>query len=345
MTYMLQEIHDQPAILDKLCDEEYGNVQALWEAMKRQGIEHISITARGTSDNAATFGKYLLEIVGGVVVSNVAPSVFTLYDAKIDLSKWLLLGISQSGESTDVVDVVKRARGTGALTVGITNGRKSKLARATDYTLFCHAGGEKSVAATKTYVATLGVIYLLSSVIAGRPEMLGDLKSAADAIRSVFKIEGEIEVAVERYRYIEECMVIARGLNQATCQEAALKLSETCYIVAKPYSSADFLHGPIATVDEGFPVFLYAPPGKAYKPMLDLADKLGRERAESVIISSEDEILSKAATPIKLPVEVDEIYSPLVYVVVGQLFAHYLSLAKGYDPDRPRHLSKITRTM
>ena len=345
MTYMLEEIHEQPEVLERLCDEEYGNVQELCKVMRDRGIKFISIAARGTSDNAATFAKYILEIVGGVVVSTVAPSVFTLYHAKLDLSKWLVLGISQSGESTDIIDVLKRAKDMGALTAGITNVRNSTLTQTADFTLYCHAGKEKSVAATKTYTATLGVIYLLSSAIAGNTSMLGDLKSAANAIREVFNIEEHIEGLVERYRYMDECMVIARGINQATSQEAALKLDETCYIVAKPYSSADFQHGPIATIDEGFPVFLYAAPGKAYKPMLDLIDRLEQDKAEMVIISTENEVLARATAPIKLPVEIEEIYSPLVYVVAGQLFAQYLSVTKGYNPDSPRHLSKITKTM
>ncbi|HET6456769.1 MAG TPA: SIS domain-containing protein [Armatimonadota bacterium] len=345
MTFMLEEIHEQPEILERLCDEEYGNVQKLYGAMQAQGIEHIAITARGTSDNAAMFGKYLLEIVGGMVVSMAAPSVFTLYHAKLDLSKWLVIGISQSGESTDVIDVLKQAKQMGALTAGITNARSSTLAQTADFMLYCHAGKEKSVAATKTYTATQGVLYLLTSLVAKNPKLLTDLKDAAGAIRSVFEIEGQIEGMVERYRYMQECMVIARGLNHATCQEAALKLSETCYVVAKPYSGADFLHGPIASIYEGFPVFLYAAPGHAYQPMLELAEKLEDDKAEMVIISTEDEILGRATTPIKLPVEVDETFSPLVYVVVGQLFANYLSLTKGYNPDHPRHLTKITRTM
>jgi len=345
MTHMLDEIREQPRILEHLCDEEYPSVRALWDEMQRRGIENISICARGTSDNAAIFAKYIIEILGGMVVSLAAPSVFTLYRSKLDLSKWLLLGISQSGESTDVVEVVKRAREMGALTAGITNARDSSLARAADFALHCHAGTEKSIAATKTYTATLGVVYLLCSCIARDEQMLSDLKSAANAIRSVLEIETHIAGIVERYRYMEECMVIARGINQSTSQEAALKLAETCYVVAKPYSSADFQHGPIAMLHEGFPVFLYAAPGRAYQPMLDLVEKLEKDDAELIVVSADDEILSKATIPIKIPVEIDEIYSPLVYVVAGQLFAQYLSVAKGYNPDQPRHLAKITRTL
>jgi glucosamine--fructose-6-phosphate aminotransferase (isomerizing) len=345
MTNMLREIHEQPEILEKLIGEELSNAESLCGLMRARGIEYVSIAARGTSDNAATFGKYLLEIAGGVVVSLAAPSVFTLYDSKFDLSKWVFLGISQSGESPDVIEVMRRARDMGALTAGITNVADSPISAAADFTLLCHAGDEKSVAATKTYMATLGVLYLMASLSARRPRMLDDLKSAAAAIRSVFDIEDRIAALVERYRYMDECMVIARGINQATCQEAALKLSETCYVVAKPYSGADFLHGPIATIDDGFPVFLFAPRGPGYSSLVELTERLKDLRAETVIISDEDEILSMATTPIKLPVHIDELYSPLVYIVVGQLFAQYLSLTKGYNPDHPRGLSKVTRTL
>ncbi|MHB0997994.1 MAG: SIS domain-containing protein [Armatimonadota bacterium] len=345
MTYMLDEIHEQPDVLDRLIHDGYSDIEALCDAMERHCLEQICIAARGTSDNAATFGKYLLEISSGTMVSLAAPSVFTLYNSRFDLSKWLFMGISQSGESPDVAEVLKQASDMGALTAGITNVPGSMLTETTDFSLLCRAGDEKSVAATKTYIATLGVLYLLACRISGRKDMLDDLKAAADAIRSVFSIEDRIAEVVERYRYMEECMVIARGINQATCLEASLKLSETCYVVAKPYSGADFLHGPIATIDEGFPVMIFAPPGRGYDSLLELTDKLAEDKAEMIIISTDDNILSRAKTPIKLPVEIDEMYSPLVYVVIGQLFAHYLSLAKGYNPDQPRGLCKVTRTL
>jgi len=345
MTMMLKEIHEQPDILERLAEAEHPNIKSLWAEMKNRGSEFITICARGTSDNAAVFGKYLFEIVGGVITSLAAPSVFTLYGGEFDLSKWLMIGISQSGESTDVTEVMRRAREMNALTVGITNADNSTMADLGDFTLLCRAGEERSVAATKTYTATLGILYLMANTIAENDGLIEGLKSAADAMRKVFGIESEIARVVERYRYMEECMVIARGINQATCQEAALKLAETCYIVAKPYSAADFMHGPIATIDKGFPVFLYAPPGKSYESMLELADTLNEKGAELIVISTEEEILSKAKTPIRIPCGVEETYSPVLYIVVGQLFAQYLALAKGNNPDHPRGLSKVTLTM
>jgi glucosamine--fructose-6-phosphate aminotransferase (isomerizing) len=345
MTYMLQEIHEQPDILEKVAALERPTAEALWSAMKSKQIEFISIVARGTSDHAATFAKYLFEIVGGKVVSLAAPSVFTLYDSKVDLSKTLMLGISQSGESTDVVEVVKKARSMGALTAGITDVEGSTLTKVADFSLFCHAGEEKSVAATKTYTSTMAVICVLASVMFEKPEIAADLKKVADAMREVFKLEDQIEKVVERYRYMNETIIIARGINLATSLEASLKLSETCYVLAKPFSEADFQHGPIATVNSGFPVFLYAPAGKGFKPMVEIADKLLEKGAELIIVSTEDEILKKARTPIKINASVDEIYSPMLYILVAQLFAQYLSLSKGNNPDAPRGLNKITLTM
>lgn len=345
MTYMLDEIHQQPDVLDRLIADGYDDVANLCRVYKSSGVGQICIAARGTSDNAAVFGKYLIEIAAGTMVSLAAPSVFTLYHSEFDLRKWLVMGISQSGESPDVADVIRRSREMGALTAGITNIEGSLITQVSDHSLLCRAGIEESVAATKTYMATLGVLYLFAEQLSSRPGMLDDLKKASDAIRAVFVIESEIANIVERYRYMNECMVIARGINQATCLETALKLSETCYVVAKPFSGADFLHGPIATIDDGFPVIIFAPPGRGFQSLSELADKLNEGNAELIIISTDDEILSKARTPIKLPVEIDEMYSPLVYVVVGQLFAQYLSIAKGFDCDQPRGLCKVTRTL
>lgn len=345
MSYMLDEIHEQPAIIERVIGSELNNAFGLCRAMKERGINAIGIASRGTSDNAATLAKYVFEIVNGVLVALIAPSVFTLYRSKLDLSRYLILGISQSGESTDVVEVLRQAREMGALTAGITNAEGSSLANVSDYCLLCRAGEEKSIAATKTYTSTLALIYLISSALGEKHEMLDALRSAAVAMASVFSIEGDIAKCVERYRYMSECMVTARGLNQATCQEAALKLEETCYVVANPLSAAEIMHGPIAVIEEGFPVFLYAPQGRGYDSMFELSEKLAEKKAEMIVVSTEDEILEKAKTPIKLPISVNEVFSPLVYIVAGQLFAQYLSLAKGYNPDNPRGLSKVTRTM
>jgi glucosamine--fructose-6-phosphate aminotransferase (isomerizing) len=345
MSIMLQEIYEQPGAIESVLDHEVAGVNALVAELRAREIRHVVIAARGTSDNAATYAKYLFEIVVGVPVGLAAPSVFTLYDAEVDLRGTLMLGISQSGQAPDVVQTLSSARAMGALTACITNVEDSPITGVSDFTLLCYAGPERAVAATKTYTTALAAIALLAAMWARRPELMDELRGIPDMIRTILPHTEEIiKGSVERFRFIHECAVLARGLNQPTALEAALKMTETSYIVAKPYSAADFLHGPVAMVSEGFPCFLYAPDGRAYSSMLDLAVKLRERLAEMVIVAHSEEILKLAVKPIKLTVTVDELLSPLVYIVPGQLWACHLAGVRGQNPDSPRGLSKVTLT-
>lgn len=345
MTRMLEEIHAQPDILRAMCAHQATGVASLAAEIKQRGVEGLCIAARGTSDNAATYAKYIFEIMNSMVVALAAPSVAMTYRSPLNLKRHLYIGISQSGESPDVVASVEQAGESGALTAGVTNEPGSKLTRVADHVLYCCCGREESVAATKTYTATLGLIYLLSTAVGtGSPDAAG-LGKVSDVIDWVFGLEDDIARIVERYRYMNECLVIARGINQATCQEAALKMAETCYVIATPYSGADVKHGPMAMVEKGMPVFVYAPSGKTEGYMLQLVREFGASGAEVIAISDVDAVLAEARTPIRLDFHMDEMLSPLVYIVVGQLFAQYLSITKGLDPDQPRNLAKITRTL
>ena len=341
---MLTEIHEQPDWVSRALDSERGNAANLATAIRENDIQFVVIAARGTSDNAATYAKYLFEIVAGLPVSLAAPSVYTLYDARPRLSNTLVIGISQSGQGTDVVQVLSSARAAGALTACITNDSASPITRVSDHVLLCHAGPEKSVAATKTYTTALAVVAIIVAVLADRRDMLDELNDAPKRMKDALAMGETIQVAVERFRYMEECAVLARGINQATALEAALKITETSYVVAKSYSGADFLHGPIALVEAGFPCILYAPEGRAYPSMLELALKIKERRGEMVIVSRDQGILDLAATPLAVPTPVGELTSPLSYIIPGQLFAYYLALTRGEDPDKPRGLSKVTRT-
>ncbi|MDO8683777.1 MAG: SIS domain-containing protein [Armatimonadota bacterium] len=344
MSYMLDEIRQQPEVIANLVEHNSGNARMLAAEMRKRDINLMILAARGTSDNAATFGKYIFEMVNGIPVALAAPSIITLYGARLRLDKALVIGISQSGKATDVVEYLDRAKNMGALTAAITNEPESDLANIADYTLLCHAGVERGIAATKTYTATLGSIYMLAAAISDRTDLLDGLRKTADLMQQALSCEDRIAVVSERYRYMEECFIIARGLNQGTAAETALKMSETSYLGAKPYSAADFMHGPIAVIHEGFPCFLIAPDGKAFDVMIETADKLKEKGAELAIIANNQEILSKATVPIPIPVQMDELFSPLVYIIAGQLLAYHLALTKGYDPDRPRGLSKVTLT-
>lgn len=344
MSHMQSEIREQPEVLGRLSREGGEAVARLAAAVREREVRLALIAARGTSDNAGVYARYLLEIETGIPVSLAAPSVFTLYDAEVRWEQALALGISQSGEAADATEVLRRARAAGQLTACIVNHTDSRMGRAGEHVIAIGAGEERSLPATKTYTASLAAIALLAAEIGGRAELRDGLSALPERVREVLALDTEIARRAERYRYMEKCVVLARGLNQATAMEAALKLAETCYVEAQPYSAADFLHGPIAIVAEGFPCLLFAPSGRGYPSMRDLARRLRERDAETIIVSDEEEILQWAVTPIRLPAAVDEALAPIVAIVAGQLFACHLARVKGLDPDSPRGLRKVTVT-
>jgi len=344
MSYMLDEIRQQPDAIARMVETQLSNVESAAKEIAQRDISLIVMAARGTSDHAAIYGKYLLEIENGYPVALADPSVFTLYGAELRMGRALVIGISQSGQAADVAEYLERSRKYGALTLDITNEPGSALTQVAHHTIFCDAGRELGVAATKTYTSTLAALYLLSAVLKGDRSRRDALLRCTDAMRAALSIEEQVAERAERYRYMQEGHVISRGLNLCTALETALKMAETSYVALKAYSAADFLHGPIAAVDEGEACFLIAPPGKAYQTMLDMARRLRDMNAETVVLSSEDDILSVGTTPLRLDVTVDEELSPLVYIVPGQLLAFHLAVTRGHDPDRPRGLSKVTIT-
>src|SRR3954447_6890306 len=274
MSWMRQEIWEQPEAVARAVAAEGGRADALAVAARERGVELLYIAARGTSDHAAVLARYLFEIELGLPVCLAAPSIFTLYDAPVRLDRALVLGISQSGEAADAIEVMRRARERGVLTACITNHEHSQMAQAAEYPLLCHAGEERSLPATKTYTTSLALLYRLAVAMGARAELGEALAAAPAAMEATLGIEEALVGWVERYRYMEECVLLARGVNQATAMETALKLTETSYVRAHPWSAADFLHGPIAAVSEGYPCILYALRGRAYPFMEELVRRL-----------------------------------------------------------------------
>ncbi|MBA2620106.1 MAG: SIS domain-containing protein [Acidobacteria bacterium] len=342
MSLMLREIAEQPAVLEKIIGEETATVARLGEFLRGRDIEFIVLVARGSSDNAALFGRYLLEVTTGIPVSLAAPSVYTIYGAKPKLKRALVIAVSQSGEGTDINQVLEAAKTSGAFTVAITNEPESSMSKIADQTLLTHAGREKSVAATKTYTTQMLYFYLLASV-------LGDKKIAYEKIPAfaarALKLENEIKTLVERYVFMENCVVVGRGLNYGNSYELALKLMETCYVVAERFSSADFFHGPLAIVERRFPVILFAPRGATRKGSLDLLERLRELSADSLSITNDKQIAARSSRALQMSAEIDEFLSPIPFVIPAQLFAAHLAEAKGIDPDAPRSLSKVTKTL
>lgn len=342
MSIMIEEIFEQPQVLEQTLTEEMPKAEALGRRLKERDIDLIVLVARGSSDNAALFGRYLLEVTTGIPVSLSAPSVFTLYDAKLDLSRALVVGVSQSGEGTDINLVLEKAKASGAFTLAVTNEAGSTMAALADETLLIRAGRERSVAATKTYTGQMLLFYLLAESLGGRklgieaiPELTFKSLETAETIRGY----------VERYAFMEQCVVVGRGLNYGNAYELALKLMETCYVVAERFSSADFFHGPLAIVERRFPVLMFAPEGAVTQGNVDLLERLGELRADSLSITNSPRIAELSSRAVMLDESIDEFLSPIPFVVPGQLFAAYLSAAKGLDADAPRSLKKVTQTI
>jgi glucosamine--fructose-6-phosphate aminotransferase (isomerizing) len=346
MSRMLEEIRQQPDTLERTLAAELRPIERFKQRIAKHPPRLIVLAARGTSDNAALFGRYLLEVTTGIPVSLTAPSIFTLYDARVDYRDALVVAISQSGESTDTNLVLSRAREQGAVTIGITNEAASTLAGLAEFVFLVRARREKSVAATKTYTGQVLMLYLLAYALGGRIRV-DDLRRLPERAQMALQLEPEIAMLSERYRFMRHAVVVGRGLNYANAFEFALKMMETCYVVAERFSSADFLHGPIAMVEPNFPAFLFAPSGATWTSIREMLDKLEQLKAETVVITdaSNTEAAQRATRLIRLPRKLSELSTPIPYIIPAQIFAACLADQKGLDPDKPRTISKVTLTM
>lgn len=346
MSRMLDEIRQQPETLARTLASELRKIEKFRAMIQRRKVRLAVLVARGTSDNAAQFGRYLIEITTGIPVSLSAPSVLTIYEARMNYKEALVVALSQSGESTDTNYVLEEARKGGAITIGITNDPRSRLAAIAEHVFLVRAGREKSIAATKTYTGQLMVLYLLAFAL-GAKIRLADLEGIPDFAASALTLEPEVAAMAERYRFMHHAVVVGRGLNYANSLEFALKMKETSYVVTEGFSSADFLHGPIAMVEPSFPAFLFTPSGATWLSMQETLLKLQALKAETVVITDRrnSEAANLASRVISIPARIAELYTPIPYIVPAQLFAAALAAEKNLDPDRPRALSKITRNL
>lgn len=343
---MLTEIRQQPEALERTLAHQTRHIEKFRLLLRKKRPRLVVIVARGTSDNAAQFGRYLIEIMTGIPVSLAAPSVHSIYRASVDYKDALIVGISQSGESTDIAAVLEQAHKCGAMTVGITNEPKSTLANQAEHLFLVRAGREKSVAATKTYTGQLMSLYLLAYAL-GAQVRLEDLQQLPEVAHAALGLEKEVSALAERYRDMRQTAVVARGLNYANAFEFSLKMMETSYVVAERFSAADFLHGPIAIVDHDLPVFLFGPAGPAWASLRETLEKLWTLNAKTLIITDRrnKEASSFASAVIRIPVLLRELYTPIPYIIPAQIFAAALAGAKGLDADQPRGLRKVTSNL
>ncbi|MEO6501925.1 MAG: SIS domain-containing protein [Jatrophihabitantaceae bacterium] len=333
---MAAEIAEQPAVLDRLLVDGIAEILDVAAQIRRYAPRFVVLAARGTSDHAALYAKYLAEIRMAVPAGLASPSSMTVYGARPELSGVLFLAVSQSGGSPDLVDSLSVARDCGALTVAVTNNRSSDLAAAASLHIDVRAGVERAVAATKTYTAELLALYLL---LAGDRNGATPAETAAPLAAAAERTlaTGAGVTAAHRYRQVDRLVITGRGYSYPSAREAALKLMETSYLSAQAFSGADLLHGPLAMIDAAVPVIALVPPGRGGAAMAPVLERLAARGADVLPIGRPDGV------PLASEGIAEELL-PILEILPLQQLAWRLALDRGADPDRPRGLAKVTRT-
>jgi glucosamine--fructose-6-phosphate aminotransferase (isomerizing) len=341
------EILEQPDAARRQLASSTDAIDGLASRLRSRPACSVVIAARGTSDHAAIYAQYVLGVRNGLSAGLATPSVVSVYDADPDVHDALVVGISQSGASPDIVGVVEAARRQGAATLAITNDASGALAATAEFVIELAAGPEQAVAATKTYTTSLLAIARLSVALGGEAGSTGpaDLSAIPDAMAAALSVEPEVEAITRELAGMDRSVVVGRGFEYATAREWALKLKELAQIFADPYSAADFLHGPIALVQPGIPVLVLAPSGAPAEGQIELLRDLRERGIDTLVVSDEAETRDLGRWSISIPPSVPEWLRPIVSIVPAQLFAYHLTRARGLDPDNPRAISKVTRTV
>jgi glucosamine--fructose-6-phosphate aminotransferase (isomerizing) len=341
---LIDEINEQPAVVERLVTALPSRLHAVAAAVRRASIQHVMIAARGTSDHAAVYAVYALGAMAGMPVALAAPSLTSRYERPPRLGRTLVIGISQSGRSPDVVSVLDEARRQGALTLAITNAPDSPLAEAAADVIDLEARPERSVAATKTYTAELAAVAALAVELGDLPVTDRDaLRAVPEAMaRTLETDEGTIEAVAAEGAAADSCVVIGRGFNLATALEWALKLKELSGIHAQAYSTADFEHGPVASLDDGGTLLAVRARGPLAADLDALLQRLVAERGVRAVVVADEEAVS--GTWLSYHDGVPEWLSPLVAILPAQRYAAAATRARGLDAERPRGLNKVTLT-
>ncbi len=349
-TLMWKELNEAPAVLQTLAQKNASVLDGIAAAVKAAGVTNVYTAARGTSDHAMIYFKYLEESLVGLPVASGAPAVATLYGGKLDLSHSLVVGCSQSGKAADVMEIVKSANECGAVTVAITNDAESPLAKLAKFHLFCAAGEEKSVAATKTFSAQLYLSLLLVYALKGEKAVPAVGQMLADARGA---IDGATDAIAKDFIGAEECFILGRGVCSALAFECGLKLQETCYIRARAYHSSDFYHGPMAMIGKGTKVILFASAHSLKgasdalhrEDYIKCAEKMCELGADLYVITDDAESFREMNVhTVLVPGGTQESETAFVFAMTAQMLACKVSCGKGLSPDAPRALKKVTIT-
>ena len=334
------EIAEQPEAVARLVAEGAADARRLGALLAR--AKHLTVAARGSSDNAATHGKYLFEGLARIVTASAAPSLVTKYGTPPRYSEGAVIGISQSGAAPDVSAVIAAARRDGALTIAITNRASSALGRAAEHVFELRCGPERAIAATKTYTNSCVALAMLAGAAAARPL---DLAALPGAVLEAVDSEPDAARIARRIGSARALVVLGRGYVYAAALEAALKIKELARVWAEPYSSADFAHGPRALLERGTPVLILAARGATERETHALAGALRRSGARVYAITDDAALAGKVDDAVLLRRTVGEMLSPIALVVAAQHVAAHVARRHGRDPESPAGLSKVTRTL
>lgn len=340
MSQFRQEIGEQPEVAARLLAEN-DTAARIGSSIREAAPRGYVIAARGSSDHAALYAKYLFGVRNGALVALAAPSLLTHYSRPPRLEGQVVIGISQSGAAPDVIAVIEEARRQGALTVAITNVVPSKLAEAAQLVMPMLAGPEHSVPASKTYTASLLALALISQGVNPDPRFASALAQIPNAIAAALAKDGELE-ALAAPLMAPRAIVLGRGFNFSTAEEIALKLIETCYVMARAWSLADFEHGPIAVVEAGMPILIVHGGGPLAADLESIGRRLQGEKCHVMMLV--DGSAAGGAMTVRMQSGLPEELTPITLAVLGQLLAHHAAVRRGIDPDRPRALNKVTRT-
>jgi len=340
---MQQELYSEPEVVTKALAYNLETTRKIVTAVRDREIKNITIIGRGSSDNAGLCFKYITEILTGIPVGTAHPSVVTMYGGKVDYSDHMVVAISQSGKSIDTVAVVDAARRKHALTVAVTNDPTSPLAQAAKYHLDLQAGEGTAVAATKTFAAELAVLYQLALELADKPGSREELKGVAERLYEVIDLVPCIRRMAKAVCDKKEFIVLSRGIMQGIGKDLALKLNECCYSFSQFYSITDFMHGPFALLEEGVNVILLAPESECTENYYDIATRANLLGANLYIFSDSDKVLNFATEGMKMPSS-SIVTSAFLYGMTAHLFAMFVAVEKGLDPDFPRNLKRVTIT-
>ncbi|MFI9581480.1 SIS domain-containing protein [Streptomyces sp. NPDC052236] len=339
---MSGEMAEQPAVLRRILEEGALRIREAAASIAARKPRFVLLAARGTSDNAALYAKYLLEIRLGLPCGLTSMSTTTAYGARPDLTDVLVITVSQSGGSPDLVASARAAQEAGAITLAVTNNPDSPLAAVSEFHIDILAGPEKALPATKTYTASLLALYLFVEGLRG--EEGSAAKALPELAARILSRQDEVRQLASRYRFAERMVITSRGYGYPTAKEAALKLMETSYIPALSYSGADLLHGPLAMVDNISPVIAVVPDGKGGDALQPVLNRLRGRGADLVVVGPRRQV-DAASAGFVLPTDgVPEELQPILEILPLQLLAYEVTIARGQDPDAPRALAKITET-